>query len=179
MLFYALFRLLGDPDVPSRSLWSGAVFGALGFEVLKRLSSLLLSTTEGQPAFQAFGIALILLVWINYFSRVVMYAASWAYTTAAARALRTEGPDLVQGPKVPSLEPLADGVPREDRSGSLPPPVVPPPCSPSLRWSGSVRDIAASSSRTAAIDRRSTRHQPETTRSGPTCRGAGPRGGPS
>ena len=111
VLFYALFRLLGDPDVPSRSLWSGAVFGALGFEVLKRLSSLLLSTTEGQPAFQAFGIALILLVWINYFSRVVMYAASWAYTTAAARALRTEGPDLVQGPKVPSLEPLANGVP--------------------------------------------------------------------
>jgi membrane protein len=111
VLFYALFRLLGDPDVPQRSLWSGAVFGALGFEVLKRLSSLLLSTTEGQPAFQAFGIALILLVWINYFSRVVMYAASWAYTTAAARALRTEVPDQVQGPKVPSLEPLLDGVP--------------------------------------------------------------------
>ncbi len=78
LLFYVLFRLLGDPAVPPRSLWSGALFGAMGFEVLKQLSSLLLSTTEGQPAFQAFGIALILLIWINYFSRVVMYAASWA-----------------------------------------------------------------------------------------------------
>jgi membrane protein len=111
VLFYAMFELLGDPDLPNRSLWSGALFGAIGFEVLKQLSGLLLSTTEGQPAFQAFGIALILLVWINYFSRVVMYAASWAYTTRAARALRTEGPALVQGPKVPSLEPLAHGVP--------------------------------------------------------------------
>jgi membrane protein len=111
LLFYAMFRLLGDPDVPDRSLWSGAVVGALAFEVLKRLSSLLLSLTEGQPAFQAFGIALILLVWINYFSRIVMYAASWAYTTPAARALRSDEPALVQGPKVPSLEPLEDGVP--------------------------------------------------------------------
>ena len=94
LLFYAMFRLLGDPDVPSRSLWSGALFGALGFEMLKQLSSLLLSTTEGQPAFQAFGIALILLVWINYFSRVVMYAASWAYTTrrGPGAAHRRAGP---------------------------------------------------------------------------------------
>ncbi len=111
LLFYAMFRLLGDPDVPNRSLWSGALFGAIGFEILKQLSGLLLSSTEGQPAFQAFGIALILLVWINYFSRVVMYAASWAYTTPAARALRTDEPAPVQGPKVPSLEPLVDGVP--------------------------------------------------------------------
>jgi membrane protein len=120
LLFYAMFRLLGDPHLPQRSLWSGALFGAVGFEVLKQLSSLLLSTTEGQPAFQAFGIALILLVWINYFSRVVMYAASWAYTTREARALRQgDGPAPVQGPKVPSLTSLvsgqgADGSPKKD-----------------------------------------------------------------
>ena len=30
----------------------------------------------------AFGTALILLVWINYFSRVVLYAAAWAHTDA-------------------------------------------------------------------------------------------------
>jgi membrane protein len=106
LLFYVMFRLLGDPDLPQRSLWSGALVGAIGFEVLKQLSSLLLSVTEGQPAFQAFGIALILLVWINYFSRVVMYAAAWAYTTAEARALRPDVADAVQGPSTPSLAPL-------------------------------------------------------------------------
>ena len=46
------------------------------------------ASTKGQPAFQAFGIALILLVWINYFSRVVLYAAAWAHTSRAARAQR-------------------------------------------------------------------------------------------
>ena len=35
---------------------------------------------RGNPAFQAFGVALILLIWINYFSRLVMYSAAWAYT---------------------------------------------------------------------------------------------------
>jgi membrane protein len=64
---------------------------------------------KGQPAFQAFGIALILLVWINYFSQVVMYAASWAHTTRAARAARPASADLVQGPQVPSLEPIVKG----------------------------------------------------------------------
>jgi membrane protein len=54
--------------------------GALGFELLKQASTWLLAATTRQPAFQAFGIALILLVWIYYFSRVLLFAASWAAT---------------------------------------------------------------------------------------------------
>ncbi|WP_295661386.1 YihY/virulence factor BrkB family protein [uncultured Nocardioides sp.] len=102
VLFFALFALLAQPHTPRRSLWSGALLGALGFEVLKRLSGLLLGLTENSPAFQAFGIALILLVWINYFSRVVMYAASWAHTSPAARAEAAERnpPALPEGPAV-------------------------------------------------------------------------------
>lgn len=91
VLFFALFRLLADPDLPRSSMWSGALLGALGFEVLKQLSTLLMASTKSQPAFQAFGIALILVVWINYFSRVVMYAAAWSYTTRDARAARDAG----------------------------------------------------------------------------------------
>ncbi|QIX25867.1 YihY/virulence factor BrkB family protein [Nocardioides sp. JQ2195] len=89
VLFFALFKLLADPDVPRASLWSGALLGALGFEILKQLSTFLIASTKSQPAFQAFGIALILVVWINYFSRVVMYAAAWAYTSRRARASRS------------------------------------------------------------------------------------------
>ena len=78
--------------------------GAIAFEVLKQLSTLLLSSTQGSPAFQAFGIALILLVWINYFSRVMLYTAAWAHTSAAARAARPE-PEAapVEGPPSPPL----------------------------------------------------------------------------
>ncbi len=89
LLFFTLFRLLAHPHhVPARALWSGALLGAVGFEVLKQVSTYLIAATQNQPAFQAFGIALILLVWINYFSRVVIYAAAWAYTHPRARALR-------------------------------------------------------------------------------------------
>lgn len=108
VLFYAFFRLLGDPDAPGRSLWAGALLGAVGFELLKQLSRWLLASTTSQPAFQAFGIALVLVVWINYFSRVIVYAASWAHTTVEARALHASAQvaaQAVQGPRIdlPSL----------------------------------------------------------------------------
>jgi membrane protein len=84
LLFFSLFTLLARPPAPRRALWSGALLGAVAFEVLKWASSYLFAATRNQPAAQAFGIALILLVWINYFSRVVLYAAAWAHTAADA-----------------------------------------------------------------------------------------------
>lgn len=112
VLFYSIFRLLAEPNPPSRSLWQGALLGAVGFEVLKQISALLLASTKNQPAFQAFGIALILVVWINYFSRLLLYSATWAYTTEEARAQReadAEAPDLVQGPATPALAMRREG----------------------------------------------------------------------
>ncbi|GAB3851658.1 inner membrane protein YhjD [Nocardioides maradonensis] len=81
LMFFLMFVLLAHPPLPRRALWQGAVIAAVGFEVLKQASALLLASTKGQPAFQAFGIALILLVWINYFSQVTLYAAAWAQTS--------------------------------------------------------------------------------------------------
>jgi membrane protein len=103
VLFLAFFKLLADPDTPFRSLLSGAILGAVGFEALKLLSRWLIESTASQPAFQAFGIALVLVVWIYYFSRVVMYAASWAHTSPQAIALREEQAFLaaaVEGPQI-------------------------------------------------------------------------------
>jgi membrane protein len=111
VLFYALFRLLARPRTPRRALWQGALLGGLGFEALKLASSFLLSLTQNQPAFQAFGIALVLLVWINYFSKIVMYAAAWAHTSRPARAAQA-----VRAAALPA-EPLA----------AEPLPAVPPP----------------------------------------------------
>jgi membrane protein len=91
VLFFALFKVLAEPDLPRRALWSGAILGAVGFEVLKQVSQLLLQSTASSPAFQEFGIALILVVWIYYFSRVVMYAASWAYVHPTAREKSNPG----------------------------------------------------------------------------------------
>jgi len=88
VMFFVLFTVLARPRTPRGALWHGAFLGSIGFEILKQLSSSLLAATHRSPAFQAFGIALILLVWINYFSRIVMYAAAWAVTSPSARAAR-------------------------------------------------------------------------------------------
>jgi membrane protein len=88
LLFWALFRVLARTQLPARALWQGALLGALSFEALKWLSGALLAATKSQPAFQAFGIALILLVWINWFARVTLFAACWAYTAPVAAAER-------------------------------------------------------------------------------------------
>ncbi|MCR6031308.1 YihY/virulence factor BrkB family protein [Nocardioides sp. zg-579] len=103
VLFYALYALLAQPRLPRSALLQAALLGAIGFEALKQLSGVLLASTKEQPAFQAFGIALILLVWINYFSRVVLYSAAFAYTSPAAIAQRVLEPaDPVQGPRTPT-----------------------------------------------------------------------------
>jgi membrane protein len=110
VLFFAMFRLLAAPDLPKRAMWSGALLGAVGFEVLKQVSGLLIRSTQGQPAFQVFGLALILLVWINYFSRIVLYAAAWAWSHRLARAERAAQDQEKE--QVDSVE--------EDRKDALP-----------------------------------------------------------
>src|SRR3954453_9709486 len=90
ILLLTMFKLLVvHSHLPRRALISGAVLGAVGFEILKIVANLLLEQTQKSPAFQAFGVSLILLVWINYFSRLVMYAAAWAYTAPKALEIRT------------------------------------------------------------------------------------------
>ena len=121
LLFFAFFKLLASPEIPTRSLWSGAVLGAVAFELLKQLSTVLLQATREQPAVQAFGIALILVVWINYFSRVVVYAAAWAHTSPEARAARearTVAEQTVEGPKI-DLAAAADVVPASSSAAAV------------------------------------------------------------
>ena len=86
LLVWTIFRLVARPRVPGRALWSGAVLGGIGFELLKTLAFLLLAGTKGSPAFQAFGVALILLVWINYVTEVILYAAAWSATAVPAES---------------------------------------------------------------------------------------------
>jgi membrane protein len=84
VMFYASFRLLAKPSVSSAALWRGALLAAIGFEVLKQLAAYLIGATKDNPAFAVFGTALILVVWINYFSRLLLIGAAWAATAEPA-----------------------------------------------------------------------------------------------
>ncbi len=124
VLLLAMFKLLITHSyLPRRSMQEGALLGAIGFEGLKLVANLLLGGTAGSPAFQAFGVALILVVWINYFSRLVMYAASWAYTSPRAQALR-EAEAMI-----------APGAALAARAARRPPSTAPRPTSDSRRRS--------------------------------------------
>ena len=149
VLFFAMFRLLAAPDLPKRAMWSGALLGAVGFEILKQLSTLLIRSTQSNPAFQVFGLALILLVWINYFSRDILYAAAWAWTHPLAREQRVAEPATpVAGS--PLAEPRRGGgglrrARREVPQGCVSPPVprsgLPRPRRPSSRAAPRTRSL--------------------------------------
>ena len=137
LLFFAIFRLLVRPRLPKRSLWAGALLGAIGFELLKQLSSSCIGRTKDQPAFQAFGIALILLVWINYFSRVVVYAAAWALHRAGPRGVPAAEPDAAVA--------AVEAAPRPPCASAVATPEVPPSA-----WVGSGAALTLALRRAAA-----------------------------
>ncbi|MDQ3628224.1 MAG: YihY/virulence factor BrkB family protein [Actinomycetota bacterium] len=121
MLFLAIFRLLAAPeDIPPRALLHGALFSALGFEILKRLSLLVIGSVSSSPAAAVFGTALVLVVWINYFARVTLLGASWAETspiTVEARMPARKAAALDEAETIAQIEwgPDEDGeeAPRE------------------------------------------------------------------
>lgn len=92
-LFFVIYRLLGSPDLPTSALWRGAILGAIGFEILKWLVVNVLGGVGGS-AFAPLAIAITLVVWINYFSRLVMAGASWAMTSPLASDALQRRPEL-------------------------------------------------------------------------------------
>ncbi len=83
VLFWSIYRLLPKPDLPARSLWKGALFAAIGFEIVKQFASLVLRGASSVPV-ASLAIALTLVVWIYFFSRLTMYGLSWATTDREA-----------------------------------------------------------------------------------------------
>jgi len=108
-LFLVMFRLLADEaTVPGRHRLQGALLAGTGFEALKLVATALVAGALGNPAFATLGVSLVLVVWMNYFSRLVIFGASWAAVAGEVRrALGKEEPTAE--PLDPP--PLADAVP--------------------------------------------------------------------
>ena len=85
VLFFTLYRLLPRHEVPTASLWKGALLAGIGFEVLKQLASLVISSVTQNPLYGAFAIMIALLVWINYFDRLAVLGAAWAVSAVATK----------------------------------------------------------------------------------------------
>ena len=83
LLFAILLSRLPGADVPWRQVRSGAVLADVGFEVLKLLGTFLIAKTTGNPLYATFGVVVGLLVWINFVTRMLVYAAAWTATEPA------------------------------------------------------------------------------------------------
>jgi membrane protein len=79
VLFFAMFKLLANPALPSGALWRGALLAAVGFELLKEIVVNVLGGVGGTP-FAPLAVAITLVIWINYFSRLVLLGAAWAWS---------------------------------------------------------------------------------------------------
>lgn len=90
-LFLITFRLLAPhAEVTPRDRLQAAVLAGTGFELLKLLAAFLVAAALGNPAFATLGVSLVLLVWMNYVSRLLLYGAAWAAVAADLRAERGE-----------------------------------------------------------------------------------------
>ena len=85
-----LWLLKGVPDNPFGvgRLLPGAVFGAVGFELLKLAGNWYLSIIGSNVTTQALGGTVGLIVWINVVARFAFYTAAW---TATIPAIEAEG----------------------------------------------------------------------------------------
>jgi membrane protein len=88
-----LFLLIRLPKVatPLRQVFKGALFGAVGFEILKTAGSLLVKTATHNPVYGVFAVVVGLLIWINYISRFTLFVAAWTVTAPYDTDVRPSG----------------------------------------------------------------------------------------
>ncbi|MCI2419000.1 inner membrane protein YhjD [Saccharopolyspora sp. K220] len=81
VFLWVLARLPRKPVTLRSAVW-GALFAAIGFEVLKQVAVIYLNSVTSSPAGVAFGPILGLLVFANLTSRFILFVTAW---TASAR----------------------------------------------------------------------------------------------
>ena len=78
-----LFWLLSGLRPSWRSLWSGALLGAVGLTVLQQLSFLFVGAVSRNPIYTSFASLIALLVWLNLSAQVILIAGAYIVTGVA------------------------------------------------------------------------------------------------
>jgi membrane protein len=82
LIFLWLFMRLPKVPAPRSRVLRGALFAAVGFEVLKLLGAFYIArvTKNATATYGTFGVVIGTLVWLNLVSRFVVFAAVWTVT---------------------------------------------------------------------------------------------------
>jgi membrane protein len=96
-VFLWVIARLPRQHTPLRNAVKAAVLGAVGFEILKQVMTVYLSSVTTSPSGAVFGSLLGLLVFVNFVSRFTLFVTAWA---ATAKESEQEEPAPVPGPAV-------------------------------------------------------------------------------
>ena len=80
VLFMWLFTRLPRRPVRYRTVLHGAIFAAVGYEVLKIVGTTYLANVTSNPTYGVFASAVGLLIWINLVARFLLISAAWTAT---------------------------------------------------------------------------------------------------
>lgn len=84
LLFATIFRVLPDVVLGWRDVWLGALVTALLFALGRALIALYLSTTATASTYGAAGSLVLLLMWVNYSSLILLFGAAFIRATVEA-----------------------------------------------------------------------------------------------
>jgi membrane protein len=93
VIFAVMFWRLSGVHIPRGRLLRGALLAGVGFEILKQLGTFLIGNTTDNPIYATFAVAVGLLIWINFVSRVTLLAAAWTATDAYSEGVHGEPRD--------------------------------------------------------------------------------------
>lgn len=88
VIIIGMFRLLSGVRPAARSLWSGALLGALGLLALQELSGLFVGGATSNPLLASFASLLALLIWLNFSAQVMLFACAYIVTAEEESADR-------------------------------------------------------------------------------------------
>lgn len=89
-VFWWMISFLPRTKVPRRSGLYGALIGAVAFEVIKQLFTVIMAMASGNPAGALFGPIIVLMVVMYLIWRVVLYASAWTATTEESLLITEE-----------------------------------------------------------------------------------------
>lgn len=122
-LFGFLYKVLPQNPIARARVARGCLAGGVGLLVLQYVSSLLVTSFGNNPAVAVFGPVIVLMLFFNLFSRLILFVAAWI-ATSEQRAIAGEHVDadtpLEQDPDIeldPAAEPVAE-LPTPDRGQS-------------------------------------------------------------
>jgi membrane protein len=105
LVFLWLLHVVPSTSHPLRRLLPGALFGAVGVEVLKLIGGVYLSVISNSVTAAVFGGGVGLLVWINLVARFAFFTAAW---TATHRWVEAATPPAEDDGPVPTPRPRRD-----------------------------------------------------------------------